>query len=31
MLFSGTELVVSAVDTHTGKCVRVDVDFLAGD
>ncbi|CAB3366031.1 Hypothetical predicted protein [Cloeon dipterum] len=31
MYFSGNELVVSAVDTVTGKCVRAEVDFLAGD
>ncbi|XP_059473303.1 heat shock 70 kDa protein 12A-like [Neocloeon triangulifer] len=31
MFFSGNELVVSAIDTATGKCVRADVDFLAGD
>jgi len=31
MFFSGTEIVVSATDTATGKCVKAEVDFLAGD
>jgi hypothetical protein len=31
MFFSGTEIVVSATDIATGKCVKAEVDFLAGD
>lgn len=31
MYFSGTEIVVSATDTATGKSVKAEVDFLAGD